>query len=144
MAPAIENLKCIQCECTESLLWKQINDSQHICITCFEKTQNTVKAETESANQITNKTEDRKTKLRKSTRSTRYSKSGSNQSQSNSNKGANIKTGKGRRSLFRRPPMKAPTVTATTKHVKSLFHKVNSMVFYIHFSKEQKKKQKNK
>ncbi|XP_031631303.1 GATA zinc finger domain-containing protein 1 [Contarinia nasturtii] len=122
-----EKLKCAQCNCTAALLWKSISDTQHMCNDCFEQTKNNTKQEIDGNNQ---RKPDR-SKLRKSTRSTRYSGkngTGSNQlpgtSNSNSSKTSNTKpSGRGRRSLFRRPPMKAPTIPASTHHVKSLFYK---------------------
>lgn len=120
MPPLSDSLKCAQCKCTEAMLWKSIGEKQHLCNDCFEHTKSNTKQENA-----------RRNKLRKSTRSTRYSGkngtgSGTNgPGNSNSTKTNTTKTsGRGRRSLFRRPPMKAPTIPATTQHVKSLFYKV--------------------
>lgn len=137
MSSLYENLKCAQCKCTEAMLWKTIGDKQHMCSDCFEQTKSNPKPET---NDIKPKSDDRRGKLRKSTRSTRYSgKNGtasgnpSGASTSNATKSTTTKTsGRGRRSLFRRPPMKAPTIPATTQNVKSLFYKVcHSIRIYI-------------
>lgn len=137
---------CLQCKCTESFLWKPAGENQHLCNDCFEKNCKNVKSESETApaaatTSTTSRTDERKARLRKSTRSTRYSgKNGNgslNATSTNgggavstvSNKASGTKSGRGRRSLFRRPPMKAPTITATTTYVKSLFYKVKIMRF---------------
>lgn len=129
MSPLYDSLKCAQCNCTESLLWKSIGEKQQLCNDCFEQT----KISTKQEHETNRKAEDRRNKLRKSTRSTRYNGKNGNgpnnasvAANSNSNKSTTTKSsGRGRRSLFRRPPMKAPTIPATTQHVKSLFYKVN-------------------
>ena len=141
MPPNRANLKCSQCKCTESFMWKQISSDDQICYECYEKNKINVKPEPEpSSTQAEQsmpvvKADSKNSKsLRKSTRSTRYKSKGtansatagsSGQPNSNGSKGGGSKTsGKGRRSLFRRPPQKAPVVTATTTNVKSLFFKV--------------------
>lgn len=124
-------ISCSQCNCTEALLWKSIGDKQQLCNDCFEQ----IKTNTKQENDISRKADDRRTKLRKSTRSTRYSGrngSGASNSQagisSSTNKNTGTKSsGRGRRCLFRRPPMKAPTIPATSKHVNSLYYKVNHL-----------------
>lgn len=130
MSPSCDSLKCVQCNCTESMLWKSVGENQQICNDCFEQNKINTKTETETARQP--KPEERKGKLRKSTRSTRYNgKNGNGNSvasgtNANSGKTTNVKSsGRGRRSLFRRPPMKAPSIPAQTQHVKSLFYKVS-------------------
>lgn len=133
MSPLYDNLKCVQCNCTEAMLWKSIGDKQHLCNDCFEQSKNNTKLE----NDVKHRTDDRRSKLRKSTRSTRYNgKNGTGSgnvpgtSNSNSNKTSNTKS-RGRRNLFRRPPMKAPTIPASTQHVQSLFYKVCLPLFNI-------------
>lgn len=122
-------------------MWRRIDDNQQICNDCYEKNRNNLKEELESANTaFVAKTDEKKTttRLRKSTRSTRYkAKSGSiaatvqNGPTANNTNGSQPKPatqkggGRGRRNLQRRAPMKAPTMTATTSFVKSLFYKVN-------------------
>lgn len=128
MSPLFENLVCSQCNCTETLLWNCTADKQPLCNDCFEQ----IKASTKQEPENHRKSDERRSKLRKSTRSTRYN--GKNGSSSNNGSGAvtsnaskNNATksgGRGRRNLYRRPPMKAPTIPATTQHVKSLFFKV--------------------
>lgn len=137
---------CSQCNCTESFLWKLIGENQHICNDCFDKNSKNVKSEpstvtTASTLASAARAEERKARLRKSTRSTRYSgkngnglphaaaSNGSGVASANTNKAAGVKSGRGRRSLFRRPPMKAPVISATTTSVKSLFYKVQLIGF---------------
>lgn len=129
MSPLSEGLKCGQCGCTESLFWKSIGDKQQLCNDCFELSKH------KQDSDINRKTDDRRSKLRKSTRSTRYNgKNGNNgnssqsgAANSTSTKGGNGKSsGRGRRNLFRRAPVKAPSIPATTQHVTSLFYKVSS------------------
>lgn len=128
MSPSIDSLKCIQCNCTESMLWKSVGDNQHLCNDCSD--QNKINGTTES--ESNRKPDEKKGKLRKSTRSTRYNGKGSNGASnstgattSNPTKSNNVKpSGRGRRNLFRRQPIKAPTIPATTRNVKSMFYKV--------------------
>lgn len=128
MSPLYDNLKCAQCNCTEAFLWKSIGDKVQLCNECYEQTKNITKHDSES----NRKAEDRRVKLRKSTRNTRYNgKNGTGSSNppgttsSNLNKNTTTKaSGRGRRSLFRRPPIKAPITPATVQHVTSLFYKV--------------------
>lgn len=122
-----DSLKCAQCNCTETLLWKSIGVKQQLCNNCYEENKNHTKQEGETHR----KTDDRRTKLRKSTRSTRYGKNSSGTANasgplsSNTNKSSTAKTsGRGRRNLCRRPPIKALSIPARTKCVNSLFFKV--------------------
>lgn len=136
MPPLNGTIKCISCKCTESLLWKPIDVNQQICNDCFETNKICLRNEYEIGS---SKSVERKTKLRKSTRSTRYNgKNGNGTSlaiPTNATGSATIKNpsvkfgGRGRRNLFKRAPMKAPTVSATTKYVKSLFYKVKCLLF---------------
>lgn len=132
---------CFQCNCTESFLWKPAGENQHLCNDCFIKNSKNVKKELDTMTTATtiataSRPDERKARLRKSTRSTRYSgkngnvpstatgNNGSGTTNAGSTKAAGSKSGRGRRSLFRRPPMKAPTISATTTYVKSIFYKV--------------------
>lgn len=137
MSPSIDSLKCIQCNCMESMLWKLVGDNQHLCIDCSDQSKTNGKIESES----NRKPDEKRGKLRKSTRSTRYNgKIGSNGTSnstatttSNSTKSNNVKpSGRGRRNLFRRQPIKAPTIPATTRNVKSLFYKVYKIATIIY------------
>lgn len=133
MSVLYDNLRCAQCNCSETLLWKSIGVKQQLCNNCFEESKNCTKQEGE----IHRKTDDRRIKnLRKSTRSTRYSKNSNGSSNttgavsSNSNKSSTTKpSGRGRRNLLRRPPIKSLSIPATTQYVKSLFHKVSRFNF---------------
>lgn len=142
---------CLHCNCTESLLWQPVDENQHLCNDCFEKNSKKVKNEWDTITKATatataSRLDERKVRLRKSTRSTRFSvkngnglsniigSNGSGVTSAGSNKTSGVKSGRGRRSLFRRPPMKAPTISATTTHVKSLFYKVIHWIYmYISF-----------
>lgn len=81
------NPKCIQCEKTESVLWRKNSESAEICNDCFEtnlvKTEDSKEKETQSVSDKTEKEESPKdieissaptesSKTRKSTRSTRF------------------------------------------------------------------------
>lgn len=127
MAPTYNHLKCKQCSRTESMFWKSIGENQHLCYECTEPGKN--KSELDNVR----KTDERKTtKTRKSTRSTRYNGkngngtvAGTSQTTSNAGKAVNSKpSGRGRRNLNRRPPVKTPTIPASTRQVDSLFYKV--------------------
>lgn len=121
MSPQYDVISCSQCNCTEALLWKSIGEKQQLCNDCFEQIKNHTKQETE----INRRADDRRIKLRKSTRSTRYGTGSSNSQGGISSKNIATKSsGRGRRSMCRRPPMKAPAISATTQYVKSLFYKV--------------------
>lgn len=130
MSPSIDSLKCIQCDCTESMLWRSVADNQQLCNDCFEY--NKINAKSESDPNSNRRGDEKRGKLRKSTRTTRYNGKNSNGTSnavgvtaSNSTKSNSTKpSGRGRRSLFRRPPVKAPTIPATTQNVKSVFYKV--------------------
>lgn len=127
-----DNLRCAQCSCTEAFLWKSVGEKQHMCNDCFEHTKNHTKQETDGSSKA------ERSKLRKSTRSTRYNGKNGTASNNlpgpgntNSNKTNNIKsTGRGRRSLFRRPPMKSPIIPASTHHVNMTFYKVDFTVAF--------------
>lgn len=128
MSPLYDNLKCAQCNCTDALFWKSIGAKQQLCNNCSEGNKNNAKQEGETHR----KADDRRIKLRKSTRSTRYGKNSANTNNtagavaSNSNKNSTTKlSGRGRRNLLRRPPIKSLSIPATTRNVKSLFYKVS-------------------
>ncbi|XP_065367498.1 GATA zinc finger domain-containing protein 1 [Calliphora vicina] len=146
---------CVECKKTESLLWRSVENGQ-ICQACFElreakdsdmvksvevsedkkaKTNKDVKEETKNDKKETTSTlgEERGTRLRKSTRATRF-KTKLNTSQSSTSNGNGEKStgsgsskqqtkGRNRRSLFKRMPFKTPLAQATTHSVESIFHK---------------------
>lgn len=138
MPPLLNHLRCSQCNCTESMFWKTTGDNQQLCYDCSEPT---LKAKTET--DCTRKVEDRKAKTRKSTRSTRYSIKNGNSTTTGTNQSTSIATGRlantkpsgrGRRNLNRRPPVKTPVIPASTRHVNSLFYKVHKANSTIHIS----------
>lgn len=135
MSPIYDNLRCAQCNCTEALFWKSIGAKQQLCNNCSEG--NKINKEKQDG-ETHRKTDDRRIKLRKSTRSTRYSKNNATSNNasgavaSNSNKNSTTKaSGRGRRNLLRRPPIKAQSIPATTRYVKSLFYKVSHIYFVV-------------
>lgn len=128
MSSPYNHLKCSHCQCTESMFWKATGDNQHLCHECSASTKG--KQDTDTARKAA---DDRKTKTRKSTRSTRYNgnkngngtSTGTGPAASNGSKTASTKpSGRGRRNLNRRPPIKTPTIPASTRNVDSLFYKV--------------------
>lgn len=155
MPPNRGPIKCTQCNSGTSLMWYQINENQQICNDCYENNRNNLKDELEpgtmpnlavSTALVTQKNNEKKTtRLRKSTRTTRYKSKSSAGAMAQSvgvNGGANgggppgtqSKSGgqksgsRGRRGLTRRAPLKAPSMSATTSFVKSLFYKVLSKI----------------
>lgn len=150
---------CVDCKTTESLLWRTVENGQ-ICLTCSElreekeATDENKNVDSTSAEQDKNKKpnkdvkeekkeaattstiEDKCSRLRKSTRATRFKakliSTNSNSTNGNGEKsnagGSNSKTqikGRNRRSLFKRVPFKTPQAQATTHSVESVFHKVS-------------------
>lgn len=153
---------CVDCKKTESLLWRTIDQGQ-ICQVCFEireaKETDIAKSVESNEDKKTNKTnkdkdskddtkqekkdatttlaEERGSRLRKSTRATRFkAKVVANQNTSTLNGGNGEKPvssgnskqqtkGRNRRSLFKRVPVKTPLAQATTHTVESVFYKVS-------------------
>uniref|UniRef100_T1PHU0 GATA zinc finger n=1 Tax=Musca domestica TaxID=7370 RepID=T1PHU0_MUSDO len=148
---------CVDCKTTESLLWRTVENGQ-ICLTCSElreekeATDENKNVDSISAEQDKNKKpnkdvkeekkeaattstiDDKCSRLRKSTRATRFKakliSTNSNSTNGNGEKsnagGSNSKTqtkGRNRRSLFKRVPFKTPQAQATTHSVESVFHK---------------------
>ncbi|CAD7089721.1 unnamed protein product [Hermetia illucens] len=112
--PQKVTLKCVQCEKTESPMWRSIEGGQ-ICHDCYEQNGNNLKGELEPDNENSNGNGEEK-KLRKSTRSTRYKAK-------NSAPAKPIPKGRSRRYIFKKTPFKAPVVPATTHTVESTFYK---------------------
>ncbi|XP_055694655.1 GATA zinc finger domain-containing protein 1 [Lutzomyia longipalpis] len=96
--------KCIQCERTSSVMWWSIANGE-ICNECNEQKKNGG----EQDEQCEEKT------LRKSSRITRM------RIKYNSGIVRGIPKGKSRRNIFKKIPVKTPTVTATTTSVESIF-----------------------
>lgn len=129
---------CVQCNATESLLWRPLENGE-VCNDCYtnedSKKDITVKADSDETNSVDVKQDSTETTTsaggkvtRKSTRSTRYKLK---------NPGSTSKPGppkgRGRRSLFKRPPLKAPTATATIVTSDSVYFKVNLCKFIHNF-----------
>ncbi|XP_037937519.1 GATA zinc finger domain-containing protein 1 [Teleopsis dalmanni] len=134
--------KCIECEKTESMLWRTTENGQ-ICQACFE--QKEPKEKPEENNEENSTTEQKVTKdseikemselklseekkLRKSTRSTRFKAKVNNSSatQNGHNNSSNNKShnkGRNRRNIFKKTPFKTPAAQATTHVVESVFYK---------------------
>jgi GATA zinc finger domain-containing protein 1 len=133
---------CAQCNADDSLLWRSSENGQ-ICNECHLantsttkeiKTDTPVKSENEDRKEDKEDTETKNGKnegestpakatgkgTRKSTRSTRY--------KAKTPAPAAAKTpaprGRGRRSIFKRQPVRAPTATATVVTSESVFYKV--------------------
>lgn len=139
------NPTCVQCSTSDSLLWRNAENGQ-ICNECHI-TNNVTKEIKIELTAIKIEKDDDKDEIegkndkdgestpakatgkgtRKSTRATRYK----------------IKTpaptpnktpaprGRGRRSIFKRQPLKAPTATATVVTSDSIFYKVNLFLVFI-------------
>lgn len=129
-------------------MWR-IVEAGKICQSCYEDNKNILKSELEpegaETSAISNGAEEKK--LRKSTRSTRYkaksgtaaatvsqtgTTSGGNGGGSNAQSGPTptsktVPKGRGRRNIFKKPPIKAPIHTATTTSVDSLFYNVRKL-----------------
>lgn len=154
---------CADCKKTESLLWRSVDNGQ-ICQLCFElreaaakekiaaedttkplestddkhkkatKDKNAKEDSKDVKEAVTPATEDKCSRLRKSTRATRFKTKAlanhSNTTNGNGDKanaGGNSKAaikGRNRRSLFKRMPLKTPHAQATTHSVESVFYKV--------------------
>lgn len=130
MAPSRSHIKCFQCKCTESLMWKQIGSNQQLCYTCFEANKNELESIVAGKSQ-NKRVVTRRKSTRCSTRNiakniTSIAAINAQQNTVNSKSAASRINTRGRRNLNRRPPVKAPTTTATTTHVTSLFHKVKT------------------
>ncbi|CAH2058308.1 unnamed protein product, partial [Iphiclides podalirius] len=136
---------CVQCGANDSLLWRSAENGQ-ICNECHlaNTTNKEAKLETSHAKSDTDdKKEDKEdveTKngkseiestpakatgkgTRKSTRTTRYKTKTPAPAQSK----PPAPRGRGRRSIFKRPPLKAPTATATVVTSDSIFFKGSYM-----------------
>lgn len=127
-------------------MWRMV-EAGNICQSCYEDNKNNLKNELEpegaEANASSVGAEEKK--IRKSTRSTRYKAKGGttpgttpiagstpsgNGSGPSAQSGPTLPTktvpkGRGRRNMFKKPPMKAPIRTATTTSVDSLFYNVS-------------------
>lgn len=130
---------CVECETTDSFLWRNAEGGQ-ICNDCYLSS-NTPKGPKTPTSAVKTESDDKKEEkdetetkaegettpakatgkgTRKSTRSTRYKpKTPASAAPKNP-----ASRGRGRRSLFKRPPLKAPTATPTVVTGDSVFYKV--------------------
>lgn len=113
---------CLKCEATESPLWTNAESLGAICLNCVNEAKDNMKQEAEEE-------EDTGGPKKKKIKATRSYKT-------RLNPFALPKTpapkGRGRRSLFKKTPMKAPTVVATTVTSDSVFYKVRKVFCVSH------------
>lgn len=112
---------CLKCETTESPMWTNAENLGALCLDCVKESKDNIKTETEEENNDT-KEETVKTSRKKS-RTTRSYKTRLNPFALPKNAAPR---GRGRRSLFKKTPMKAPEAVATTVTSDYVFHKVSS------------------
>lgn len=104
--------ECTKCATKETILW-HATETGNFCNDCLEE-------ERKSNVEVTKEEEEKNGKpARKSTRVTRYCKTNTTAPPS---KGA-VPKGKGRRHIFKKTPMKAPTATSTTVTSEFVFYK---------------------
>nr|XP_014085956.1 GATA zinc finger domain-containing protein 1 [Bactrocera oleae] len=144
---------CIECQKTESLLWRQSENGEgEICQECYEKKETKMSYDNNVCSVELNKiTEEMKSKshkihgeckhvavaeekkVRKSTRSTRFKAKSCTQPnnitstscyvQNVSNNTKVQSKGRSRRNIFKKLPLKTPVAQATTHVVESVFYK---------------------
>lgn len=106
---------CLNCETNESPLWTNAETLGALCLDCVNKTKNNIKSELED--------DDEEAKCaRRKTRSARSYKTRLNPFALPKTQ---IPKGRGRRGIFKKTPMKAPTAVATPATSDYVFHKVN-------------------
>ncbi|XP_026748553.1 GATA zinc finger domain-containing protein 1 [Galleria mellonella] len=132
---------CVQCNTNDSLLWRNAENGQ-ICNDCHlantaAETKADISVKTETDDKKEEKDDEKSSKTdtdstpakatgkgtRKSTRSTRYKPKTTTPAPPK----PPAPRGRGRRSIFKRPPLKAPTATATVVTSDSVFYKGNYM-----------------
>lgn len=117
--------KCVQCEKTESILWRKNSENGEICNECYEsdKTEQLKEQEKEPVKESEELTKEQapgketvpETKIRKSTRSTRFKNKAVTRQKS--------KTTSRRSNTFKSSrPTKTPTICAETKTKSHVFH----------------------
>lgn len=134
---------CVECSTTDSFLWRSAEGGQ-ICNDCYlvktaskEDKPSTPAVKTESEDKKEDKEEEEVKKegettpakatgrgTRKSTRATRYKP----KTPGNNAPKTPAPRGRGRRSLFKRQPLKAPTATPTVVTSNSVFYQVSVQI----------------
>lgn len=111
--PFKSNQICLKCETTDSPVWTNAESLGVICVNCVNEAKDNIKSEDEE--------EKEESKSRRWTRTTRSHKT-------RQNPRAAPKTtaprGRGRRAIFKKTPLKAPSDTATTVTTDHVFFKV--------------------
>lgn len=135
---------CVQCNTNDSLLWRSAENGQicnecHITfnvtkevkveLTAIKLEKDDDKDESESKNGESTPAKATGKGTRKSTRATRYKP----KTPAPTLAKPPAPRGRGRRSIFKRPPLKAPTATATVVTSDSIFYKVKTF-FKLFFS----------
>lgn len=120
--PLRSNPICIKCEATESPIWTNAENLGAICLNCVNEAKNELKSE--EKNEEEGEKDD--TKTAKRTIRTRAYKTRLNPSAQSK---LQQPKGRGRRGLFKRPPVKAPNSTATPVTGDCLFF--NGMYFQV-------------
>lgn len=111
---------CLKCETTESPMWTNAENLGALCLDCVNEAKSNLKSELDD--EIDSK--DDKGNKRKS-RTTRSYKTRLNPFAIPK---SSLPKGRGRRSIFKKTPMKAPTAVATTVTSDYVFYKVSVSV----------------
>lgn len=122
--PQHTNPKCLQCDKTESMLWRNI-DNGLLCHECYEQNNTKIELEPESDNGSTiinghyqQNGEKDNSKTRKSTRTTRFKPKTTTCTATKASS-----KGRGRRYIFKKQtPFKSPIVPVSTRTVESVFY----------------------
>lgn len=124
--PLKPNVACLKCETNESLMWTNVEGLGVICFDCVKETKDKIKAELEEEDDKV----DAVVKTKKKPRTTRSYKTRLNPLALPK---TTIPKGRGRRSLFKRTPVKAPISVATVVTSDSVFYKVHSLILITSF-----------
>lgn len=120
---------CLKCETNESPMWTNAENLGAICLNCVNETKDNTKTEAEEE---TNETKDDTSKPnRRKTRTTRSYKTRLNPFALPKNA---IPKGRGRRSLLKKTPMKAPDAVSTTVTSDYVFYQVCGNTVFIQFA----------
>ena len=107
---------CLKCETSESPLWTNAENLGAICLDCVNEAKDNLKSEQDDEND--DKSEDSRSIKRKQ-RTTRSYKTRLNPFALPK---TGIPKGRGRRGLFKKTPIKAPSAVATTITLESIFY----------------------